>query len=289
MPITNCYLCKSTNFLKRQGVVRDNPNLDVLECTECKLVFLSDFNHINSSHYENSGMHGDSLISIPEWLKDTESDDERRFQFIKTKAINKILLDFGCGVGGFLLKSRNVTNLSIGVELETRLQDFYKSHNLIVYKNLEVLQKEKIKFDMITAFHVIEHLPEPILTLKQISSSLKEDGEIILEVPNSQDALLTLYNSKEFSNFTYWSQHLYLFNQFNLSKLINKAGLKVNWIRQVQRYSIANHLYWLSTGKPGGHKVWAFLDNQEIGSAYEFNLASLGMCDTLIASASIIK
>jgi 2-polyprenyl-3-methyl-5-hydroxy-6-metoxy-1,4-benzoquinol methylase len=287
MPITNCYLCKSTNFLKRQGVVRDNPDLNVLECTECKLVFLSDFNHINSSHYENSGMHGDTLISIPEWLKDTESDDERRFQFIKIKAINKILLDFGCGVGGFLLKSKNITKLSVGIEPEMRLQNFYKSQNLTVYKNLEELQKQKIKFDIITAFHVMEHLPDPILTLTHIKTSLKEDGEIILEVPNSDDALLTLYNSKEFSNFTYWSQHLYLFNQFNLSKLINKAGLKVNWIRQVQRYSIANHLYWLSFGKPGGHKVWAFLDNQEIISAYENNLASLGICDTLIASASI--
>lgn len=286
MKIENCYLCGSTTFLKREGVVRDKLDLDILQCTECGLVFLSDREHIGIKHYEKSGMHGEILVSISEWLRETEVDDERRFQFVKNKIQNKKLLDFGCGVGGFLMKAREMASMALGIELEIRLQEFFQSQKLIVYKNLEELSKENIKFDIITAFHVVEHLPDPLQILSQLSNLLEKDGEIIIEVPNADDALLTLYKSKEFSHFTYWSQHLYLFNQANLLKLIKKAGFKLNWILQIQRYSLANHVHWLSVGKPGGHKSWSFLDSSELQNAYESRLASLGLCDTIILGAS---
>ena len=61
-----------------------------------------------------------------------------------------------------------------------------------------------------------------------------------------------------------------------------KAKLKVEWVKFVQRYSLSNHLYWLSKGKPGGHKVWRFLENVSLNKKYESQLASLGKTDTII-------
>jgi hypothetical protein len=55
-----------------------------------------------------------------------------------------------------------------------------------------------------------------------LTSLLNEDGEIIIEVPSSEDALLTLYKNASFSKFTYWSQHLFLFNQQTISELVKK-------------------------------------------------------------------
>ena len=69
---------------------------------------------------------------------------------------------------------------------------------------------------------------------------------MILEVPNSDDALLTLYESKDFQNFTYWSQHLFLFNTKTMAELIEQTGLKLNGIKHIQRYPLSNHMYWLS-------------------------------------------
>jgi hypothetical protein len=115
---------------------------------------------------------------------------------------------------------------------------------------------------------------------------LGERGELIIEVPSSNDALLTLYESVEFSRFTYWSNHLYLFNHYTLQKLVQKSHLKLNWIKQIQRYPLSNHLHWLSKGRPAGHKVWSFLDNESLTKEYEFALASAGFCDTIIASVS---
>lgn len=139
-------------------------------------------------------------------------------------------------------------------------------------------------FDLITAFHVIEHLQDPITTLKQFNSLLKENGKIVIEVPNADDALLTIYENKPFMEFTYWSPHLYLYNAHTLRKLGEKSGFRVDFVKGIQRYPFSNTLYWLSKGKPAGQKIWGkFLDNEILQEGYEQTLASLGATDTLIA------
>ena len=95
-----CYLCDQENFNKRKGAVRDNPNLDILEYTNCGLVTLSSFQHINDVHYENSVMHGDKLPSIESWRQEGEQDDQRRFDMLMPALLNRKILDFGCGAGG---------------------------------------------------------------------------------------------------------------------------------------------------------------------------------------------
>lgn len=284
--ITNCYLCNSTEFKKRKGEVRDKKDLEIIECLNCGLVSLSEFCHIQDRHYEEGKMHNGE-ISITTWQQETEADDQRRFEMLKNKIIGKNILDFGCGNGGFLLKTRNFTLNSEGIELEERLQPYFKDLKLNVMKSIDVALKDiPYKYDIITSFHVFEHLIDPAQMLNDLSNLLNEGGEIIIEVPSSEDALLTLYENVAFSKFTYWSQHLYLFNQHTIKDLINRSGLKINWIKQVQRYSLSNHLYWLSKGKPGGHKMWAFFDDKELDNAYASQLASIGKCDTIMASIS---
>ena len=282
----NCYLCKSEKYSKRIGSVRDNSNIDILECSDCGLVYLSSLKHIQNEFYEESGMHDDEVLDIDNWLKETEFDDKRRYDFIKEKIINKNVLDFGCGVGGFLDLARKSTSSVSGVELERALQPSFKQRNLDVFENLSKAQEENKKYDVITAFHVVEHLKSPMETLKELSQLLLEGGRMIVEVPNSDDALLTLYENKAFQNFTYWSQHLFLFNEKTMTELIKQTGLKLNWIKHIQRYPLANHLYWLSKDKPGGHKKWNFLNNDRLNSEYESQLALIGRTDTIIVGIS---
>jgi len=278
----SCYLCQSNEYSKRAGTVRDNRDIDVLQCDECGLVYLSSTDHIKKEHYEESGMHDDGL-NINNWLKETDKDDERRFQFIKEKITNKNVLDFGCGVGGFLEKAKTVAKTVVGVELERALQPSFKQRLLTVFSDLTSVRGS---YDVITAFHVVEHLSDPAITLRDLSTLLSLGGEIIVEVPNSEDALLTLYNNKNFQNFTYWSQHLYLYNAQTIRRLVRKSGLKLNWVKHIQRYSLANHLYWLAKGKPGGHEKYNFIDTVELNKQYESQLAALGVTDTIIISIS---
>lgn len=282
-----CYLCDGSSFSDRPGQVRDNDRIKVIECNSCGLVTLNDFSHISQKHYESGKMH-ESENTIQEWIKETESDDQRRFEMLKNKLVGKKLLDFGCGNGGFLIKANTLTKSANGVELEQRVLDYYENSDLKIWNSInEAYSISKEKYDIITSFHVFEHLENPIETLKLLIPFLNKEGEIIIEVPSSDDALLTLYNNEPFRNFTYWSQHLFLFNQHTIVNMIKKSGLCLNWVKQIQRYSLSNHLYWLSNGKPGGHKKWNFFNDNRLDIEYASQLASIGKCDTLMFSVSL--
>ena len=67
---------------------------------------------------------------------------------------------------------------------------------------------------------------------------------------------------------------------------MKQCGLKINSIEHIQRYSLSNHLYWLSKGKPGGHEIWNFLENIKLNKEYEKQLSSIGKTDTIIATLS---
>ena len=283
MNALGCYLCGSYNHSHRPGHVRDDQTIDILECNDCGLVFLSKIDHISTEHYAESGMHAGELPDIQSWINETEVDDERRFIFLKEKLVNKSIIDFGCGTGGFIEKSRSLTSQIVGIEPERAYRSSFLQRGLTVFESPCQAQAENKDWDLITAFHVVEHLTDPRKTIAELSELLKKDGELIVEVPSANDALAVLFECKEFQNFTYWSQHLYLFTAATLSELAKQAGLKVTWIKQIQRYPISNHLYWLANGKPGGHEKWHFLNNSSLHVAYEKQLAALGLTDTLIA------
>ena len=280
-----CYLCGSEQSTQRKGQVRDKPDTQIHECTECGLVYLSASEPNNwIAYYQEGGMHGgpESTTPVDRWLRETTRDDDRRFESLREQIVNKNILDFGCGAAGFLLRAREVAESVAGIELEKRLTSHFETNGLSVFADIDLFPSER-KFDVITAFHVIEHLPNPRNMLQKLKEHLGPTGKIIVEVPSADDALLTLYENDPFSRFTYWSCHLYLFNAHSLSLLAKQAGLRVTYIKHAQRYPLSNHLYWLSRGKPGGHDHWTFLDSPELDAAYESTLTRIGKTDTLIA------
>lgn len=120
-----CYLCQSSHFTVRKGEVRDAAGMQIVECVDCGLVSLNSRGHIASGFYENSGMHGTEPPPIELWLKETEWDDQRRFDMVKAMLPNKRVLDFGCGAAGFLQRARNLAAEVAGIELETRVRDYW--------------------------------------------------------------------------------------------------------------------------------------------------------------------
>jgi 2-polyprenyl-3-methyl-5-hydroxy-6-metoxy-1,4-benzoquinol methylase len=278
--MSNCYLCNSTNFIKVKGTVRDYPYLNILKCKECGLVFLDSFDHIDETYYENSRMLSEAHLTIDNWEKENFEQNNLRAKRIENLIENKIVIDFGCGEGGFLKKIKPIVKACAGVEksqiLRKRIVEGFK---IQMFKDLDDIKGSNI--EVITMFHVIEHLKDPMFVLKNLSEHLIKNGRIYIETPNSNDALLSLYESKDFSNFTYWGCHLYLFSEDTLKTLVEKAGFIVEKIEQIQRYPLSNHLYWLAKKQPKGHKIWDFLNDKELNEKYEKTLANLGICDTL--------
>jgi len=280
----SCPLCHSENTPQTEGLVRDLPEIPVLKCSDCSLVFLGSFDHIHDEFYEGSEMRVGEDIDI--WISETKGDDERRFRYLYDSLRGADVLDFGAGNGGFLRLAKQEASSVATVELDKELSPLFERDDIPYYRFLKDIPANK-QFDLITAFHVIEHLKDPVGFLREVSSLLRSSGSLYLEFPNANDALVSLYGSKAFSKFTYWSCHLMLFNHETIKIAIKEAGLQCRNIRQVQRYPLSNHLYWLAKGLPGGHNVWSFLDNQLLNTEYERMLANTKACDTLLVEVSL--
>ena len=122
-----------------------------------------------------------------------------------------------------------------------------------------------------------------IETLVELKGFLNDIGSIYIEVPNAYDALLHTYCIPEFEKFNSYSGHLFSFTQDNLKKIAKNAGLNCEFVEQIQRYPLSNHMYWLQKGLPQGQTKYDFLDCDSVNFAYESSLSKIGACDTLFA------
>ncbi len=278
MKLDCCYLCGSPGSKVIHKGVRGGETIDVLKCDECGLVRLSEVMDEPDDYYRDSGMRDGKVESLVKLRLETKEDDERRFRFTEKIITNKRVLDFGCGDGGYLVRANAVASKACGVELEASVREELQAEGFQCFERIN----EAGQMDVVTMFHVLEHLPNPVEALQEIMEHVAPHGMLIVEVPNADDALLSLYSCDAFANFTYWKCHIYLYTMTTLRLLARKAGLQVQFMRQVQRYPLENHLYWLSRGQPGGHVQWGFMKNDVLNRQYEVTLANLGIADTII-------
>ena len=272
-----CDICGAESVFIHKGT-RDNPDIDVYECTNCHTKQL---NKIVDNDYQSGYMNGKRMTSeeIQARLESCKTDDMRRANMVEPWIRGKRVLDFGCGFGGFIKYASGIAGSVSGIELGSDEIEYMLGQGYDVSDSIDTFDDP---FDVITLFHVFEHLKDPAKWLDIISEKIKKDGILFIEVPNANDALLSLYDNAKFADFTYWSAHLYLYTRESLRKVIcDNGSLAIEDEGQVQRYPLANHLYWLSKGEPGGQNKWHFLDSPALDREYKKLLEEKDMCDTL--------
>lgn len=278
MSTIKCDICGSDTILIHNGT-RDNPNINVYECINCHTKQLDD---IKENDYENGFMNGRNEMSDEEIavrIRQCRNDDIRRAEMVKTWCAGKDILDFGCGFGGFLSGITDIAKSAVGVEVGTIEKNYLIKNGFDVRSDINEFKKQ---FDVITLFHVFEHLKNPRKWLNIFADNVKKDGFLFIEVPNANDALLSLYGNEDFADFTYWSAHLYLYTKKSLTNIINENGrFEIESEGQVQRYPLSNHLYWLAKGKRGGQEIWGNLNSEILDHEYKKMLEKEDRCDTL--------
>ena len=258
--------------------VRDDPTINVYKDHDTGAIVLD---KIQEQQYEAKGLQYWDAENINIALSKTYDDDIRRYKHLK--CINyETLLDFGCGNGGLLkIIKENENKKLIGVELNNELVNYLNSENITTYNDINKIPKN-LRVDCIMLNHVLEHLYDPIQTLKEIKDKMHDKTILIIEVPHANDFLISEYNCDKFKKFTFWSEHLILHTEKSLIRLLNLVGFSSIQITYHQRYNIFNHLGWLSNGTPGGHKTTNFIDDELIKS-YDNFLIKNKKTDTLIA------
>ena len=164
---------------------------------------------------------------------------EKAYHFVKKIALlkklhlinsfekgNKILLDVGCGTGDFLQTALDDKWCVYGIEPNEQARTLANSKtNNKVFKTEKLLEFEKETFDVITLWHVLEHLPNLEEQIKSFKNLLKPNGTLIIAVPNYKS-----FDAKYYKN--YWAafdvpRHLWHFNKASITKLFLKESMKV--------------------------------------------------------------
>lgn len=136
------------------------------------------------------------------------------------------LLDVGCGTGDFLKIALDNHWKVSGIEPNQQARIFanQKTNNK-VFDSDHLLNFEKNSFDVITLWHVLEHLPNLEEHFSILNSLLKPNGVLIIAVPNYKSYDANYY--KEFWAAYDVPRHLWHFSQTSISKLASKVGLTV--------------------------------------------------------------
>jgi len=286
--ILNCLsklkITEINNFVKYSDSVRDRDDVFALKCDKTGIIILNRTSHINE-YYKNKPESPFYEVELDEVSSLTNNeDDTRRAEMFQNIILQKNWCDFGTGLGNILKYLSPIAKKSISVELQKTARNFVNKNGHKCYESIDDYPGNDL--DIVTLFHVFEHLDDPIGILKNIRKKMNDNGTIIIEVPHAKDILLNGYDLESFKNFTLWSEHLILHTRESLRLFIEEAGFKNVVIKGFQRYSLSNHTYWLRHGKPGGHKKWSHLNSNELDLAYKNSLNSIDQTDTLIAYAN---
>ena len=128
------------------------------------------------------------------------------------------LLDIGAGTGNFCETSKQNSWDVYGVEPSQKAREIAAKKNIFLHQSIEDFKGQQ--FDVITLWHVLEHLPDLENTITAIQKLLKPNGVLIVAVPNYNS-----FDAKHYKGF--WAaydvpRHLWHFSQKSMSKLFSK-------------------------------------------------------------------
>jgi 2-polyprenyl-3-methyl-5-hydroxy-6-metoxy-1,4-benzoquinol methylase len=264
--------------------VRDRDDVRVMICRRSGVIFTAPLAGADPGSTETAaGFEYWGASNRLEALRGCADDDRRRARQFETQIGDRRWLDFGTGVGGVLELLAGAARECWGVEKQPGPRESLVALGLRVVASLDEVPDDH--FDVITLFHVLEHLDDPVDTLRVIHRKLRRGGTLLVEVPHARDFLISSLALDAFMRFTFWSEHLILHTRQSLETFLKSAGFDRVEIEGLQRYPLANHLRWLRDGVPGGHRDWAHLRREDLDAAYASLLASLDRTDTLVAHA----
>jgi len=231
MVINKCVDCKNKNFdflFKTQDYISKELFL-IEKCTQCGLVRTHIDSTLSSSKYYPPKYYGQKgrrfLTAIEKVIYFSRTMRGREIHRLFGKP--GVILDIGCGRGIMLGYLKKIGWKVMGTEIDSGLVNISKHRGLTVYKNNDItkLPIPLKSVDVITLFHVLEHIPDPVATIKYSKRLLKPNGVMIIEVPNFSSFQAKISGSAWFHLDA--PRHLFHFTKTVLESLILSNGFKI--------------------------------------------------------------
>lgn len=299
---TNCDLCGSGNntlLLQAKDYRYGHPEVfDIVKCKDCGLIYLNPRptaellleqykkDYTPNEKMDNSKELKPSMMGLKKilgrfWYKISG------YYGISEIKVEGRFLDIGCAKGDTLEAARNIGANVYGIELNPKSVEICKTKGLDVQcGTVEDSGYPDDYFDIIWMSQVIEHLPFPKKSLKEILRILKPCGRLYIFCPNAGS-----YLSKLFGRFWHgWHIpfHFHAYTRETITKLLTECGFKVTKLSATTPYhffsvSLKSMLFGEPNNKPmKRHKV---IDSLLFGAVsslilriFDFVLSGKGDC-----------
>jgi len=176
--VLSCNVCRSGRIQKVDS------EFNFCRCDSCGYVFDSprpSFAQV-SEFYSQMGKYDT-------WLKEKRARDmlwKRRLKKLLPRSAGGSLLDIGAGIGQFLHHAQPMFTSVVGTEVsESAVAIAKQKYGLaLLAGQVEEFDLPPDDFDIITLFHVLEHVPDPRMLIDRCQAILKPSGMLLIAVPN---------------------------------------------------------------------------------------------------------
>lgn len=236
--IKNCPICANTNFstfLSGKDHFLSGEEFTILKCDNCDFRFTNPRpdetamnRYYNSSDYIAHGARKRTLLqTIYKTVR--KFTIRNKYSIVNKYSKGKVLMDIGCGTGEFLNYCRKMNFVTTGIEPNDKARNFaIYELGLTIFDDSQLDEFFPATFNVITMWHVLEHVHKLNERLHLIHELLKPDGTLIIAVPDSDS-----WDAKKYKAF--WAaydlpRHLYHFTPESFKNLTQKNGFGVEQI-----------------------------------------------------------
>ncbi|MES2760978.1 MAG: class I SAM-dependent methyltransferase [Bacteroidota bacterium] len=236
LTIDKCLVCGSNQFepfLQCKDYTVSQETFSIVSCRTCGFKFTNPRpeNSVLGNYYkaESYVSHTNSKKGIVNKLYHIVRNYTlgKKIDLISSYVSRGTILDYGCGTGMFLAACKSAGWETFGMEPDDSARQIASQQNLNLFADKSMIQTHvaEKQFDAITLWHVLEHVTDMQETLFFFKRKLKQNGVLIIAVPNhvSYDAV----NYKE-----HWAaydvpRHLHHFELKSMNSLLENADFKL--------------------------------------------------------------
>ncbi len=232
---TSCPVCNSKKIFKKEEIkdhFLSKESFSLYECKDCQVLFTNprpedkelgkyyDSKEYLSHSTKQNGIFGKTYALLRRF------NIQRKYQIVQNLISIGKILDIGCGTGELLNFFQQRNWECEGIEPNIMAKEFAKTkYHLNVNDESHIRKIQNKSFDIISMWHVLEHVPNINKRMEEVHRLLKNNGYLIIAIPN-----LTSWDAGFYK--TYWAgydvpRHLYHFTPEAFQLFANKHNLQI--------------------------------------------------------------
>ena len=228
MNYVNCNLCNNNEY----KLFKKINDYQLVKCKQCGLVYLNprpsqqEINEEYSAEYHIDRLLRGKPTNTKELEEEINKNIGRAEEIVKRFGTKGKLLDIGCGAGFFIACLKRYGWDVTGIDISDWASEFArKKLGLNVFTGTVEHGLFDERFDVVAMYHILEHLPDPLGTLKKISETIAGDGFLVIKGPNLA-SFDRVWHGENWRGYTDRS-HLYYFTPKTYQTILESAGFSV--------------------------------------------------------------